>query len=183
MLNRCLIMIRDIKLNKQLLAFICDEENQIDFDRIGMWEFVDEAFCREYGDKIKWDSAFRHIRFSQNFIREVLENYGGNLNRDVYFFIATNQNVSKKFLNEIKFELGWYFTSIYKDLDEQFIERWNEDVRWSNISQFSKLSNEFMRKYENKIDWEIALRYQDVDCVLRDRHKLNRRNSCCESAV
>lgn len=66
---------------------------------------------------------------------------------------------------------------MYKSLPEEFIEKYKEKVNWSNVSQFSKLSNEFMSKYEDKIDWERALRYQDVDCVLRDKHKLDRRNS------
>lgn len=151
--------------------------------KIGYIEYIDESLLRQFGDKMKWSQVFKHLICSQDFIKEVILKYGYKMHGDDLYNIIGFQNVDFKFVEEFKQVFGWWFVSMYKSLPEEFIEKYKENVNWSNISQFSKLSNQFMRKYEDKIDWERALRYQDVDCVLRDKHKLDRRNSCCESVV
>lgn len=144
----------------------------IDFDIMGMWTIVDEAMLREFKEKINWQSVFHHIQCSEEFIRELLDDFYGGITMDSMYLIITNQHISEKFLNEIREKINWYNISSYKNISEEFIERWKEDLDWWEVSRNPHLPLNILIKYEDRLRWNYVLEYnQNLTEELKEKHK------------
>ena len=158
---------------KSFLRKEMNKANIVDFEKIGMWQVADEDLFREFAHKIEWHSVFHHYQCSQNFIREIMDNWYDSLSWDTLFCICDQDSVDEKFINEYKDKLDWGSISLmHNKISEDFIERNIEDVYWDSISRRPNLSNEFLKKHEDKLRWDCVLyNNKNVPDDLREKHK------------
>lgn len=155
------------------IRYKLEHTNILDMDVVPSdWQnlFTEDIF-REYKDKVVWKSALRHVQFSNDFLRELIQE--NIISKSIIQHeLSTYQKLDCKFIDEFADQLNWIFLSAHQHLTEYIIEKYQNVVDWTFVSRYQNLSNIFLEKYEDKVIWPLVARYQrNVDGYLIHKHR------------
>jgi hypothetical protein len=97
-------------------------------------EKLNEAFIREFQDKINWSR------------------------------IGYTQSLSEDFIREFQDRLDWDYISYCQILSEDFIREFQDKVNWYNIFCRQFLSEEFVKEFKSRNHWNAYrfARYENL---------------------
>ena len=115
-------MKKTINTMEELLeALGLDNENQINWHWISMYQKLSEDFIEKYKDKVYWSC----ISIYQKLLEDFIDTYADKVN---WISISMYQNLSENFIEEHKYNVNWYCISKYQKLSKQFIEKYKNNL-------------------------------------------------------